>query len=372
MVLYLTRKEMFYQGQSDQNATPGKECPGGGMNAKAWNVLRAIDTKLIGSISDATEIPGFSSAKCCILIDPLMMHPKGADPFQMIEEIAEFDALKILWAEEQELMRWTHQKRLMMIDAVDAVAVSNEYLASVFDEFGIDSSVLYTPIDSTFYKPAKTKKPHLVGLGQVSYAKNIPDLIELFKAVNSSSAELETVFVGGSELWGQPGRETDRALEKELGNNCTHIKSASRADVAEILGEAWGFVSMTRYDVGSLSFLESATSGCHCFGWYNHPQFDEYKSVNRFEDSKNGAETIIEKYSEVGNSPDNSIRTEVSKKHSFNNFQKALDNLIGDIYRQFPKKQDDESDEYHDTPGFQKGERIESNTNTPLAPMRDE
>ena len=328
MVMYLTRLKMFKEGQCDEKTQPMAECPGGGMNAKAWNLLRAIDVELVDK--PIARKGGIA------LLDVLAMHPDGEKFNEIVQEILEWDVIKILWAEEQEFLRWSHQKRLELISATDIMAVSNLYLQSILNEFDIDTKILYTPIDSTFYKPAKTKKPRLVAVGQVSWSKNTDGIIELFTALKDT--EIECVFIGNAHLWGKMARSTDSVLESQLEKCCTWISSASRTEMAELLGEAWGFVSMSRYDVGSLSFLESAMAGCHCFAWNTHPQFDEYKHINRFDAVEDGTTLILDKFNETRDKPNRQIRNEVMKKHSFESFTKSLAYIIGDVYLEQPGK----------------------------------
>ena len=328
LISYYTRKTMFEMGQMTEFDLPGELKAGGGMNSKCWNMMRAIDIQVVDQIEDIEHL--------VVLIDPLQISSLGSDKAAIIAEIKALKALKILFAEEQELLRWNGHLLKLIIDAVDVVAVSNRYLQNILLEFGVSSEILYTPIDSDFYSPGDAVNPRLVAMGQVSIVKNTRAIIELFR---SMPEEIECVFIGNSALWGEVKNPVDKTIESELSDVCTWYSSLSRTEVAEVLSTAWGYVSMSKYDVGSLSFLEAGMSACHCFAWDVHLQFDEYVNVMRFDgnhgrtlDVKFGVDTILESFEKTGDSLDLAIRDELMHKHSFSVFKNKLVDLVGRGY----------------------------------------
>ena len=327
MIYYYTRKREYDEGQYNLNRPPIDGVCGGGMNTKAYNFLKAVDGQLIDDLSETVD-HGIA------LIDPLAISQitplsKGESP----DRIADFERslmTKILWCEEQEIIRCNYNQRLSLCDKADGVYACNLYLQSILKEYGIDAGVLYSPVDHTLFKPAKQKKPKIVVSGQVSYAKGTDKIIEMFGLLPD---EIEKVFVGNAKLWGMESRKTDADLEKELGDVCTHIQGLTHTEMAAQFAEAWGYVTMSKYDVGSFSFLEAGMSGCEVFAHDLHRQFDEYENVIRTADSPKVMATVIESRFATFD-PDihnTELRKELIKKHSYQAFRKSLKAIVGNL-----------------------------------------
>ena len=84
------------------------------------------------------------------------------------------------------------------------------------------------------------------------------------------------------------------------------------------------------YDVGCLSFLEAALSGCHCFAWDLHPMFDQYP-VHRFTDYDDGARVISNVFEEKGVCIAEELMRYVAERHSYPAFVSNLKKLSAEV-----------------------------------------
>ena len=336
----------------DLDGKPGKDNPGGGIPSKVWNIKRAFPKM---EVSD--ELGGAVN-----LIDPIWinMFNTAESLNEKFEQIKDSGAVNILWQEELGMFRLTiavldskgNRKgdyRFDYYNEIDYIFNCNQYLNNMMKAYiGQPMSILYTPIDSEFFMPAPVKKKQILAMGRVSYEKNIRGIIDMFKALPDS---IDKIYVGNVHLWGKTEEmyETDwddktdwRPLPEDLENEhniklqnelkevCEWHPSLDKHQVADILSESWGYINMSRYDTGCLSFLESAMSGCHCFCWKSHPMFDEYDFVNRFSGIADGSELIM-KTLEIKPDPNVSIRNMIMAKHSYESVNESLRRLVGSI-----------------------------------------
>ena len=320
-MIYYTRRKEFDCGQSDKDIRPRNGVCGGGMNAKALNFLSAVDGAIKGDLSEVHGV---------VLVDPLALSQEsGPDAPERVQEYCQSVATKILWCEEQEIIRMNAKHRVVVLEHTDTVTVCNQYLQSIIAEYDIESEVLYTPIDHLYYKPAVTKKRQIVVMGQVSYAKNTPMVIEVFDALRDK--DIEPIFVGNALLWGMLSRESDAELEPQLKDVCTHFPALSHSEVAQLLSESWAYLNIAKYDVGSLAFIEAGLSGCHVFASKYHRQFDEYTNVIRpTMDSQVVVDTICQHLDEFSGEPNLLLRKELMKKHAYSVFRAKLRQIVGD------------------------------------------
>ena len=251
MALYYTRKKEYIEGQYHQNKPPIDGVCGGGMNSKAYHFMQAVDGEIID------ELTGINGV---VLVDPLALtQAHQSDVLNRLDQYAESPATKILWAEEQEIIRWKHAMRQEICDWSDAICCSNLYLQNILREYDIEAQVLYTPVDHTIYKPARQKKRKIICVGQASYAKGTDKIIELYSMLPD---DIEKVFIGNAALWGAVMRQADVGSEKGLSEVCTHYPALTHDEVARHMADAWAIVFLSQYDVGSLAFIEAGMSGC--------------------------------------------------------------------------------------------------------------
>ena len=312
---YYTRINDYNVGQNTMDIKPGDNVHGGGMNAKALYVSEAVEVILCDNLEQGN----------LFLIDPLAIYQNN----DKLQEIVDSKATKILWCEESELLRWRYSQRKTLCDNVDAVAVCNEYFQNILMEYDIKSSILRTPIDVQMYKPT-TKKPQLLIVGQASYCKGTDTIIKVLDALPK---EIEPVFIGSAALWGHVGRQADIELESRLGSVCRHIPSASHKEVANLMNESWGYLCMSKYDVGALAMLEAGMSGCECFIWNRHRFADSYP-IHRVPSDVDGCvEYITNQFQSFDGVANYAMRSFVKSRHSYESFRSQLETLVSDVIK---------------------------------------
>ena len=269
------------------------------------------------------------------LIDPLWLDsyntPKSLK--EQMGKIKSSSALNILWQEELAVFRFClSQYRHELFDSVDGIINCNHFLNNMMKAYvKAPMHVLHTPIDSKFYFPAKEKRPQIVAMGKIGIFKNTQQVVEIFKMLPKN---IDKIYIGSIDMWGEklplPISKSDRITQSEMGNICDFYPALGKKDVADILSESWGYLNVSRYDTGCLSFLESAMSGCHCFCWDSHPMFDEYPFVKRFKGSSDGVD-LITKTLKDNPGPNNSLRNHMVSVHGYEASVKRLKYLMSKI-----------------------------------------
>ena len=302
-----------------RSTRPTSGTPGGGMAVKTLYTQEAIPEMTITSDFDI-DIP-------VLLIDPLIMHE--GDVMNNMEKLKSTKGIKILWAEEQELFRWTSALQKLMLGIVDGVSVCNEYLKQQFTPLiGHEPQILYTPISDNHFDT--TKQNRAIAAGQISLRKNTHGLMDTFKSLPET---IETMYVGNSGLWGGVLIEADKALEMDVSDTVGKwVPSATMNEVAKFMAESMFYVNMSVYDVGCLSFLEAATAKCVCFAWDYHPMFDEYKTVIRFFNTTEMLNKLdnVQK-SGIAEGVGGAQYDEITAKHSYPAFRRQLKEVIDNV-----------------------------------------
>ena len=303
---------------------PGITEGGGGMRSKTWNIQRAYPHIHVTN--------NYKEAGLVALLEPLVFHenytPGDPDSFmKLVNEIKKSKRLNVLFAEEAEISRWTGNQQQAVFNAVDSIWVCNEYLQQQVMGFKppVKPQILRTPIDADFYQPAAEKEKVVVATSVVSVGKNIVGIVDLFDAIRANLKDVTTVFVGNAEMWGFEMIGGD-ALQAEIKRAADFWYDAkNRLEMRDLFSKAAIYVNMSRYDVGSLSFLEAGMSGCTCLAWDNHPMFDEYVTIERFKDVDEAVK-LIGTHIDAG--PNTVTRTEIESHHSYTAFNAQLNNLI--------------------------------------------
>lgn len=272
--------------------------------------------------------------KFIVLIEPLSIRIKDVVAEEIVdgkmEKLQQHKGIKLLWCEEQTVFRWSDKVQQKIFNSVDGLVACNQYQKQLLEKLpcGLPIYTLYTPIDADVYYPEK-KKRQIVVASKVGLQKNTQAVIKLFEQLPS---DIQKVYIGSAEMWGKCTYEYDKELEKGLARTAdTYIKSASPLETAKYIRESLVGINMSIYDVGSLFFLESAMAGCHFFAWNYHPMFDEYTTVNRFDNIDDGLPKIIDCF-ENQTEENNALRDEISQKHSFNAFKAQLGNIIQEVF----------------------------------------
>ena len=310
---YITRDKYI---KSDEKTEPSVSKPGGGVVTKIFNIKKAFPK--IQITSDINEITLVS------LIDPLMLSEPNIDT--NLEVINNSNCMKLLWCEEQAIFRCGGSSQKKIVDSIDALLACNEYQKQLLETIRGDKPVhiLYTPIDETLFNPV-SKKPQVVAMGKIGLQKNTSAILNLFRRL---PADIHKVYIGNAGLWGEVSFEYDMNLERQMQDVADeYIHSATYLEVAKKINEAFAYVNMSIYDVGCLSFLESAMSGCYCYCWNYHKMFDEYENITRFDTVGDLIPILMTDIEQFGNKPNDELRKEMIAKHSLS----AVKNQLGKI-----------------------------------------
>lgn len=299
-----------------------------GMNSKTLNVKEAYPSIIL------TSNP--SQVGRIMLIEPLGIGANDMNSEECLRLLKENSALKIIWTEEQQLLRINEQRRKALFTMSKMLVCCNTYqqnmLSSVNNYRGnadkpLPSAILPTPIPD-FFKPKK-KTLKIVAMGKICPEKNISAVIRLFKALPDT---FEKVYIGSHAMWGEPAIAHNVQLERELERVVDRMEAyETREEVAAELSDAWGYFNTSIYDVGCLSFLEAASSGCHCFAWSLHPMFDAYLGVHRFENEEDGVEKIVNVFQEKKLAADDILRDFVRAQHSYQAFVSQLKSIVMEV-----------------------------------------
>ena len=299
---------------------------GGGIMSKYLNVRKACpDAQFVSSVADVTTP--------IAMVEPLIFW--GLDGFgeeanyeEKRDALDAYSGVKILWAEEQEILRWWGNARDEILDRVHAVFACNAYQQQLLKSVvKIPIHRLYTPIDKHLYAP-REKIPQIVAVGKIGLEKNVDTLLDLFETLKG---QVRTVYVGNAGLWGHHTYKVDAVIEREITSVVDeHIPSATAAEVGKILGESLMYVNMSIYDVGCLSFLEAAMAGCWCICWHYHPMFREYGHVQHVHDVHEAAEIALE-IASLEPQPCVALQEEVQAKHSYDMFRLQLQSAVQEV-----------------------------------------
>ena len=325
---FLITKDVYDKDLSEGVRNPSQNICG--MTSKTWETQKAFPEITVSS--------DLSSECNMMLIEPLMMYKKvnpetEKDRSEVFNDnislMKENRAVKLGWTEEQELLRWNGCQRKEFLSLCKVLLVCNQYLYRQLSVYAKQTttpmSILRTPIDDAFYMP-KEKERKVVAMGRICAAKNIEGVIEVFKNLPD---DIEKVYIGNQSMWGVAPNNSNTLLEKKLQDVVDRwIPLASRYEVASELSTALGYFNVSVYDVGCLSFLESAMSGCHCFAWTFHPMFDEYTQCHRFNGYKDGANLIKDVFDKSDGKWDAEMRNQVYDLHSYGAFRSQLNDII--------------------------------------------
>ena len=237
----------------------------GGMHTKVDRVRRAV-----GELYKIYITSDLSSLRSdFVLIEPLYFRMSGVD---LLDGLRSHPATKILYCSETEVLRWTGRFRKELLEICDVVTCNCDYQASLSTAVGIQSPYrLIDPIPEDEFQPLP-KQMQVVAMGRISEVKGSVFVAELFRLL--AGTPIETVYVGGSKLWGE-ANAGDLELEAEIREYTdTFHENVLPRYVPEAIGAASFFVGGTIYDVFSSCHGEALMSGCISIGG-EHPIYAE-------------------------------------------------------------------------------------------------
>ena len=303
------------------------ERAGGGVVNKYLNLLKCCPTMHFTTTFDDPDL------RTVVIVEPLAFHGNESDKEKFEVKLKKLQAhkgLKFLWCEEQAVFRWTGKKRELAFETFDALLACNKYQQQLLKVIAPNKPIfiLYTPIDEELYKPARNKKRQVIVAGKIGLQKNSQAIIDLFDRLPS---DVHKLYIGNAGLWGRIAYEEDKKLEDQITRSADeYIKSASPIETAARIVESAVAMSMTIYDVGSLFVLESGMAGCWVHNWNYHPMFDEYENIIRFDTLTDGIPKI-EACLDTEIQPNEPLRAEFLKKHSYSAFKTQLGNIFGEV-----------------------------------------
>lgn len=236
MIDYLTHPKFV---DYDCAQLPSAQSGGGGMGVKTSRVLEALRS-VYPNTRAITD--GFQIESDTVLIEPLRFSlataQYSAKPHQTADELLEFlvnsDAKKILYCSELTLMRMPHSIREQVLACCDAVTTNCAFQANVFKYVGVRGThKLCDPVPDVFLPrlSCRDRKPRVVATGNVSWEKNAPQVIEVFKALKGV---VERVYVGSASLWHDASNEEipQRLQEVLYGHTDRVVKEATTQQIA--------------------------------------------------------------------------------------------------------------------------------------------
>lgn len=220
MIDYLTHPK--FTGYDESQPPSSQPKGGGGMATKTCRVLEALKQRYPKTrvITNADRITADT-----VLIEPLLFtlptegYP-GHDPETPEDALGKLEncsAKKILYNSELTLLRMPHSLREHILSVCDLVTINCKFQADLFKYVDVYSShTLCDPIPDKFLPRLdySRRKPRVVVTGNISWQKNAPQVIEVFKGLKGV---IERVYIGSASLWFDTSNEdVPQRLQDEL------------------------------------------------------------------------------------------------------------------------------------------------------------
>ena len=278
----------------DANVEGGVVNPSGGMRTKIRSVQKAM-TKI--QMFTHTQVNTLKSD--FVMVDPLFFRENLPDqPIEgvdvSLQRLKGYDAFKILYCTEKELLRWTGNFREKVLDAFDVVTYNTEYQRRLWDAIGVKNmKLLVDPIDCDLFMPLP-KKFQIYSAGWISSEKNSEFIRDLYLALHNT--KLERIYAGGNDLWGF-SKKKDLRLEHDIRSVCdVFLKNVTQDVLSTYAGESAFFCGNTIHDTSSACHVESLAAGCITVAG-GHPLYSERFGFY----VEPGVEAAMEKLSELTN-----------------------------------------------------------------------
>ena len=234
----------------------GKGNPGGGISTKVHRVCEVWREYYDVNMTDRFwEYPSCHT----LVMDPLTVS-LSENPVECLENYAAYTCkIKVLYCSEQALLLLPFEIREGLIKASTVVTHSCDFQRVQFDMLGYPTVPLCDPIPPVFLDRGSKKELEVLGIGNISYEKNVAELIEVFRLLRLRG--VATTYVGGSNLWGETNSESLR-LEIELRKYCSNFyRNVSQDGVVSALRRASCGVFLTKHETCSESNQECLMAG---------------------------------------------------------------------------------------------------------------
>ena len=318
--------------------------PTGGMSTKMAAVEIALGCQ---TVTDLKTLPE-DTMRADLIVEPLAIKAPRNVPKELaqggdweklrgiergrIAEVAAYRGRKVLLCSEMEILRWPGQMRTDVVEAVEEkVFASCYYQQALMNAVGIQSDVIYEPINEYLYYPGVKKPRQVVAIGSVKSIKNIEMIIEVFRHLEGT--DFHRVYVGSPNVWGgkvhrQRESERDMALYEELLDVCDeHHDAAPGTFVARMLSESEFYLNFAYHEVCCRTAMEALMAGCGVIGG-SHPLWKEYPVLAQVE-SAEACLTALEKHA-GDESIVSDMREWAVKNFGFARFQKQIQEVFGE------------------------------------------
>ena len=262
--------------------------PTGGMSTKTSAVTHALNCQVVTDLDEQTQGD--------LIVEPLAIKAPRNVPEELklggdskalreieqkrIEALIKHQGHKILLCSEMEMLRWPEEMRKSVVDACNGrVYASCEYQKNLFTAVGVNSKVIYEPINEFLFYPTLKRQKQVVAAGSVKHIKNIEEIIEVFRHLEGT--EYHRVFVGGNTWAGKVHRkrevEVDMDLYFELKQVCDEFhESSPLTRVARIFSESEFLLNFAFHEVCCRTAMEAMMAGVAVIGG-KHPLWKEYR-----------------------------------------------------------------------------------------------
>ncbi len=320
--------------------------PTGGMSTKMAAVEVALNCQTVIDLKTLPEDIENEDLSEDLIVEPLAIKAPRNVPEELeqggdwdnlrgiererIEEVAAYPGRKILLCSEMEILRWPGQMRMDVVAAVDEkVFASCYYQQTLMSAVGIQSDVIYEPINEYLYYPGVKKQRQVVAIGSVKHIKNIEMIVEVFQKLEGT--DFHRVYIGSPNVWGgkvHRQRELARDLEiyDALLDVCDEHHDASPGTfVAQVLSESEFYLNFAYHEVCCRTAMEALMAGCGVIGG-QHPLWQEYPALAHVE-SADACLTALEKHT-GDESIAGDMRTWAVKNFGFARFQKQIQEVF--------------------------------------------
>ena len=333
MIDYLTHPKFVHY---DTSVLPSQQGGGGGMGTKTFRVMEALKDVYPKSraVCNFDEVTAET-----ILIEPLRFtlptkpYAKGNDqPVDaLLYALHRFEGRKILYCSEMTLLRMPPELREQVLETCDVLTTNCTFQARCFKYVDVFTDYrLCDPIPDVFIPQSDytTRQARIVATGNVSWQKNAPQLIEIFKALKGV---VERVYVGSASLWfDASNQQVPMALQEELYANCdTVIREATTADIASEFHKTKFGVWVAFHDTFATAAQEMIMSGIPVVA-AKHGLTSEIPVW-----AASGVAAQVEAIKRLASEPDKSLAehsrrlTEWARTHvSYNVFQNQLKTIL--------------------------------------------
>ena len=266
MINYLTHPKFV---DYDESLLPSQQTGGGGMHTKTTRVLKALRVLYPRTriIVNSSEIDAET-----VLIESLrfaLAMPETAEEhaYESINEVlgglSKHRGAKIIYCSELSLARMPPDFLSQLISVSTAVTTNCKFLARVLKYYAIDTTHhLCDPIHPLFKNVIdwKSRETAILACSNISWQKNTPHLIQLFKSLNGL---VKRIYIGSANLWYDTSGETEpQQLQEELYKNTDEVvKEATTQHISTLLQRIKFGAFVNIHDTFATALMEMLSCG---------------------------------------------------------------------------------------------------------------